>query len=167
MAGGEENECFANVAAKIKLEEGCVQHGWAIWEWPHTILEAEFHAVWRHSTNASLLDVTPRADDETQVLFIPDSTREYSGNSIDNFRIPLREDPRIREFIGLAKRRFSLLNNGTPAHASGYVSVPAGEFAPIELRLYELQQELSRKIPGRNDPCPCGSEKKFKNCHGL
>jgi preprotein translocase subunit SecA len=20
--------------------------------------------------------------------------------------------------------------------------------------------------PGRNDPCPCGSEKKFKHCHG-
>ena len=22
------------------------------------------------------------------------------------------------------------------------------------------------KVPGRNDPCPCGSGKKFKNCHG-
>ena len=22
------------------------------------------------------------------------------------------------------------------------------------------------KLPGRNDPCPCGSGKKFKNCHG-
>ncbi|MBR4368254.1 MAG: SEC-C domain-containing protein [Prevotella sp.] len=21
-------------------------------------------------------------------------------------------------------------------------------------------------MPGRNDPCPCGSGKKFKNCHG-
>jgi preprotein translocase subunit SecA len=23
-----------------------------------------------------------------------------------------------------------------------------------------------QKMPGRNDPCPCGSGKKFKNCHG-
>jgi preprotein translocase subunit SecA len=23
-----------------------------------------------------------------------------------------------------------------------------------------------QKTPGRNDPCPCGSGKKFKNCHG-
>ena len=23
-----------------------------------------------------------------------------------------------------------------------------------------------QKAPGRNDPCPCGSGKKFKNCHG-
>jgi preprotein translocase subunit SecA len=24
----------------------------------------------------------------------------------------------------------------------------------------------AEKLPGRNDPCPCGSGKKFKNCHG-
>ena len=29
------------------------------------------------------------------------------------------------------------------------------------------QQPIVReKLPGRNDPCPCGSGKKFKNCHG-
>ena len=25
---------------------------------------------------------------------------------------------------------------------------------------------IREKLPGRNDPCPCGSGKKFKNCHG-
>ena len=25
---------------------------------------------------------------------------------------------------------------------------------------------VKEKMPGRNDPCPCGSGKKFKNCHG-
>ena len=25
---------------------------------------------------------------------------------------------------------------------------------------------VKEKLPGRNDPCPCGSGKKFKNCHG-
>ncbi|MBR1880042.1 MAG: preprotein translocase subunit SecA [Prevotella sp.] len=25
---------------------------------------------------------------------------------------------------------------------------------------------MKDKMPGRNDPCPCGSGKKFKNCHG-
>ena len=25
---------------------------------------------------------------------------------------------------------------------------------------------VKSKMPGRNDPCPCGSGKKFKNCHG-
>jgi uncharacterized protein len=31
------------------------------------------------------------------------------------------------------------------------------------------RQETSVKgeQPGRNDPCPCGSGKKFKKCHGA
>ena len=28
------------------------------------------------------------------------------------------------------------------------------------------QPVIADKLPGRNDPCPCGSGKKFKNCHG-
>ena len=28
------------------------------------------------------------------------------------------------------------------------------------------QPVIKEKLPGRNDPCPCGSGKKFKNCHG-
>ena len=29
-----------------------------------------------------------------------------------------------------------------------------------------VQPMRAEKLPGRNDPCPCGSGKKFKNCHG-
>ena len=29
-----------------------------------------------------------------------------------------------------------------------------------------VQPMRVEKLPGRNDPCPCGSGKKFKNCHG-
>ncbi|MDD7303190.1 MAG: preprotein translocase subunit SecA [Prevotellaceae bacterium] len=29
------------------------------------------------------------------------------------------------------------------------------------------QPVQARQLPGRNDPCPCGSGKKFKNCHGA
>ncbi len=29
-----------------------------------------------------------------------------------------------------------------------------------------LSPVIKDKLPGRNDPCPCGSGKKFKNCHG-
>ena len=29
-----------------------------------------------------------------------------------------------------------------------------------------VQPMRADKLPGRNDPCPCGSGKKFKNCHG-
>jgi preprotein translocase subunit SecA len=30
----------------------------------------------------------------------------------------------------------------------------------------ELAAETGERKVGRNDPCPCGSGKKFKQCHG-
>ena len=30
----------------------------------------------------------------------------------------------------------------------------------------ELKMQEKKKV-GRNDPCPCGSGKKYKNCHGA
>ncbi|HYK18606.1 MAG TPA: SEC-C metal-binding domain-containing protein, partial [Bryobacteraceae bacterium] len=31
----------------------------------------------------------------------------------------------------------------------------------------EKKQAISEKKAGRNDPCPCGSGKKYKKCHGA
>jgi uncharacterized protein len=41
--------------------------------------------------------------------------------------------------------------------------------ADIMLVLAREQAELEKRFAqaGRNDPCPCGSSKKFKHCHGL
>ena len=49
------------------------------------------------------------------------------------------------------------------------------ERAPAEImRLYRenlplapASLDIAPKAPGRNDPCPCGSGKKFKQCHGA
>ena len=36
-----------------------------------------------------------------------------------------------------------------------------------DTREQQTQQPIVKeKMPNRNDPCPCGSGKKFKNCHG-
>jgi len=35
----------------------------------------------------------------------------------------------------------------------------------VEAATQEDEQEEIEKV-GRNDPCPCGSGKKYKNCHG-
>ena len=39
---------------------------------------------------------------------------------------------------------------------------------PIDTRAQENHQPVVNEQPkiGRNDPCPCGSGKKYKNCHG-
>ncbi|MCH7493336.1 preprotein translocase subunit SecA, partial [bacterium] len=49
------------------------------------------------------------------------------------------------------------------ASARGRESV--GSPAPAELSRYETGGSGTGKV-GRNDPCPCGSGKKFKHCHG-
>ena len=39
--------------------------------------------------------------------------------------------------------------------------------AAHDTRAQQPRQPIVKdKMPGRNDPCPCGSGKKFKNCHG-
>jgi len=30
-----------------------------------------------------------------------------------------------------------------------------------------VEPVMVEKKVGRNDPCPCGSGKKYKNCHGM
>jgi len=51
--------------------------------------------------------------------------------------------------------------------------VDAACFAVQDLRLWVIdnaprpQTRRAEKTPGRNDPCPCGSGKKYKKCHGA
>jgi preprotein translocase subunit SecA len=33
------------------------------------------------------------------------------------------------------------------------------------MKIPPTRRQLARKKVGRNDPCPCGSGKKFKKCH--
>ena len=61
------------------------------------------------------------------------------------------------------------------AEVSGYAAPPAGD-AVVEARFGEQAAAVALAAPttvvrdgpkvGRNDPCPCGSGKKYKHCHG-
>ena len=69
-------------------------------------------------------------------------------------------------------------------HKQRYTEQKADLNAPEQQPLSETQRQMQQatqqptqqparrnpivrdKLPGRNDPCPCGSGKKFKNCHG-
>ena len=42
----------------------------------------------------------------------------------------------------------------------------ARDAAQRDTRERPQQPIVKENLPGRNDPCPCGSGKKFKNCHG-
>ena len=62
-------------------------------------------------------------------------------------------------------------NYGRPDYAGGAptdLNDPAQQAAAAQdTRAQQPRTPFTaEKMPGRNDPCPCGSGKKFKNCHG-
>src|SRR5437660_241975 len=71
-------DCLVNVERRIAESGGDIQYGWRIWEWVNTLIEAEFHAVWR-SPDGNLIDVTPAPHDYKRVLFLPDNGTVYEG----------------------------------------------------------------------------------------
>lgn len=76
--GAVVNECFPNVAAKIESAGGRMLCGWQLWEWPHVLVEAEFHAVWI-SPDGDLVEITPKPQHESKILFVPDPKLRYQG----------------------------------------------------------------------------------------
>jgi len=55
-----------------------------------------------------------------------------------------------KEFFAYSEKRFLRLRNRLLA----------------EKQTKSRNAPVSRKSVGRNDPCPCGSGKKYKKCHG-
>jgi preprotein translocase subunit SecA len=63
---------------------------------------------------------------------------------------------------------------GVPAQAQGAHPKPKQQSVPAEARgpqppqkgAAKPQQQVDMRHVGRNDPCPCGSGKKYKVCHG-
>jgi preprotein translocase subunit SecA len=51
-----------------------------------------------------------------------------------------------------------------PAGRPGPATAAPGEDTEIQLPKVIVRRDTPKV--GRNDPCPCGSGKKFKHCHG-
>ncbi len=120
MNGAIENECYENIAYMIKNKGGSIQYGWQIWETlPNLMAAAEFHAVWIDKESI-LHDVTPKSlPGIKQILFLPDPSRKYSGRQIDNVRIPLQDEPLVKQFIENRKKYFEVTNRGALADYHG------------------------------------------------
>lgn len=166
-----KSECFADVARRVQLEGGSVQHGWKIHLWPAVLIEGEFHAIWR-SPEETLVDISTPGSEGNPILFLPDPNRVYQGNQISNLRLKLGAHPSIEDFIAIANSVFEETNKGDLARTSGPITL-TGDAATLVVKLrrqHVALRELSRQAmashSGRNDPCPCGSELKYKRCHG-
>ncbi|MEA3213293.1 MAG: hypothetical protein QOE70_6350 [Chthoniobacter sp.] len=84
--------CFENVTEIVKRRGGSVQYGWSMREQPAVYVDAAFHAVWR-CTNGALIDVTPRTDGQTQIVFLPDSKRVWKGKPVETRQMFLHGKP--------------------------------------------------------------------------
>ena len=162
--------CFQNVERKIARDGGSIQHGWQIWEVPGLWLEAEFHAVWR-TPDGQLVDITPKGDSTSHILFLPDTRRIYEGQQVNNEYLPISKDPRVQEVIRIKDEKFELLDRGVRA-SQEYVQLDEADSLEYvrcgraeQSLLAQLVRPKSLKL-GRNDPCFCGSGRKYKRCCG-
>jgi len=136
-AGCKFLDCFNNVAKAVE-KEGRIQFGWLIWQAGNSFLQAEHHAVL--GRNGGLKDITPQRDGEKAILFLPDDTATFDfKQGVCRPSVHLALDPAMV----LPCKYFDAMQ-------------PRGIYPPRVLRNVV-----------RNAPCPCGSKKKYKKCHGA
>ncbi len=84
-------------------------------------------------------------------------------------QIPEMQQEEVRE---AAPEQHSQRYNEQKADMQEQQMVDPNQQAAAQHDTRETAQQINHtpivkeKLPGRNDPCPCGSGKKFKNCHG-
>jgi preprotein translocase subunit SecA len=77
--------------------------------------------------------------------------------------IPVTSPDNVRE----AQRRRQADMSRLRTQKSDFESYGSGPGAPPERRQQQQAAPVRvEKKVGRNDPCPCGSGKKYKHCHG-
>ena len=78
-------------------------------------------------------------------------------------QIPVQAPEQVQEAVPEEEHPAQQL---TESHESRDEDGADAQPAATEQREEPQQPIVKEKTPGRNDPCPCGSGKKFKNCHG-
>ncbi|QEC51342.1 preprotein translocase subunit SecA [Anseongella ginsenosidimutans] len=82
--------------------------------------------------------------------------------------IPLQQPEQVREARQQPRPDTSRLRTNHPEYVSAGAAsrvASAGGGMPVETEVKTQPVRVGEKV-GRNDPCPCGSGKKYKNCHG-
>ncbi|MGX9352500.1 preprotein translocase subunit SecA [Shimia sp. W99] len=86
-----------------------------------------------------------------------DSLREEVTTTLSRIR-PMTEEEQQQLALELAQQQQQLQQAATPEPVDSLPGAPADGF--------DENDPSTWGNPGRNEPCPCGSGKKFKHCHG-
>ncbi|MBQ3107198.1 MAG: preprotein translocase subunit SecA [Firmicutes bacterium] len=91
------------------------------------------------------------------------------------FNVSIRTNSQRRSVITIGAAQKAEAGGMAAAAANGPAAAPVQTLQQAQGALPNVPQEVKRpvqtpvrkeKTPGRNDPCPCGSGKKYKNCCG-
>jgi len=155
--------CFPNVNEKIKREGGSLLVGWQIWTWPEKFIEAEFHGIWC-SPSGKKVDITPKDNDSDKILFLPDKSKNYNGNQVNNIRHALTQNGLIKDFFLTFEAFFALQNYGERASQSGINATD--EEIKILKWLLRWRAGLQRMIIdglNKNSQCPCNQPESVRH----
>ncbi|MBA0882461.1 hypothetical protein [Flavobacterium undicola] len=162
----KEQQCYANVVEKIKLDNGSIHYGWSVHFNQGLIIEAERHAVWEDE-NGDLVCVTPHPAGYDTVIFISDNTPVDKQWDTDNVRLNITANPLVNDWItalnaiGEFNRRFSTrVDDDMLAVAAGTEQAENALHQEAAL-IYGL---ILGKRAERTD-CFCGSRRKYMQCH--
>ncbi len=174
--GAKVRNCFEIVDARVRGRGGQMRIGWTVWQHGNIFIEGEFHAVHDPGEGQPWIDYTPREMRFGEILFIPDPTATYdlqSTDLIDNCRVPLQPDPRIQQALDYFSEKTRLMNNipgvnvAMPPNVVFKIQACVEEASRLLSHVDRAQQPRTPPKVGRNDPCPCGSGRKYKRCHGA
>jgi preprotein translocase subunit SecA len=92
-----------------------------------------------------------------------DDIREAIASRLHLIRIQLAGDQESRP-----ARAFQPASQGTATHSSvsAFGAAASAQREPARMQSENATIVRSQPKVGRNDPCPCGSGKKYKHCHG-
>ncbi|MBP8823740.1 MAG: SEC-C domain-containing protein [Flavobacteriales bacterium] len=93
-------------------------------------------------------------------------TAEPAVQQAPERRVP-REEQQMRTSRTEVPEYAGGASSGAPQRAPQGAPTGGQRMPPPGPRPQPVQPVRVEKKAGRNDPCPCGSGKKFKNCHGA
>jgi preprotein translocase subunit SecA len=79
-------------------------------------------------------------------------------------QIPISQPEQVKQAQARQKldmSKYQTSKTDMPSYSPGSSTVPGGAPPPKQVQQIRVEKKI-----GRNDPCPCGSGKKYKQCHG-
>ena len=102
-------------------------------------------------------------------VYIPEPRPQQEQPSAPEMSRAMPQQHAPRPSYQTSRGDFKTSNATLPSEANAAAAAEAAQRAAAAQRQGEVQRTMPVKAGpriGRNDPCPCGSGKKYKNCHG-